>query len=212
MYNIKSSQLGWIVAAALGGILIGGGFEPEGPKYGVVDIVQVMSKSAMGAAFTKNYDAMRSARQALFQLIEQHPVMSPEQANELKDRMLKTTPTPEDTAKIEEIKKAVLDSEAKYQAIQQKQNPTDDDRKQLAFYNNEVHQMEETGRLWVQEQSQALTNWADTQRQALGQAARGATQDVGKAQGYTIVFDLSAAPYGVNDLTQAVIKTMDAKK
>jgi Skp family chaperone for outer membrane proteins len=212
MYSIKGNQLGWIVAAGLGGILIGGGFEPAGPKYGVVDVNQVMGKSAMGTAFSKALEGMKSSRQGLLQFIGQHLVMTPGQANDLKELYLKPTPTADDKAKIESIQKDVLDSEKKYQDVQQKQNPTDDDRKLLAFDNNEVRGMEETVQLWARQLSQEVQDFVDKQNRDLEQAARAAIQEVGKAQGYTVLYDTHFTPYGANDVTDAAIKAMDAAK
>ena len=42
--------------------------------------------------------------------------------------------------------------------------------------------------------------------------ARAALHEVAKAQAFTVVFEISVAPYGANDLTQPTLTAMNAKK
>ena len=213
MYKMKSTQLGWIVAAALGGILLGGGFQPEAGKLGVVDIGQVMDKSVQGTAIKKTFQDMTTARQDLLTFVETNHFVTMEQAVQLRDLTVKNpVPTPEDKAKIEEIKKQVLDAKAKYEALIQKPSPTDEDKKLITNYTEMGRKMDDAYRQWFQMFSQEMSGWADKQKQTLLEKARQATQEVGKAQGFLLVFDSTTAPYGANDITDATIKAMDAKK
>lgn len=212
MHNMKNTQLGWIVAAALGGILIGGGFQPDAGKMGVVDLNQVIDKSAQGIAFKKTQSDMETARMELMQFVQAHRVVTPDQAVQLHDLSIKVGQTPDDKAKLDAVKKLVLDAQAKYEGLQQKPNPTDDERKLLTYYSNLSRDMDATGQKWYDGFTREMTTWRETQSQLLVQKAYQATGEVGKAQGFTIVFSAVAAPFGANDLTDAATKAMDAKK
>jgi Skp family chaperone for outer membrane proteins len=212
MHNMKNTQLGWIVAAALGGILIGGGFQPDAGKMGVMDINAAVNKSAAGIAFHKSDQDMRTARIELLKFVQQHPEVTPEQAGPLHDLSIKAVQTPDDKAKIEEIKKQVVDSQTKYEALQQKPTPTEEERKLLTYYANLAREMETNAQKWADAFQNEMQTWGETQSQILVEKARQAAADIGKAQGFTIIFNAGAAPWGVNDVTDAVTKAMDAKK
>ena len=72
--------------------------------------------------------------------------------------------------------------------------------------------MEQVAQRWYKEFTSDMQNWADKQKLASVEKARAAIQDVSKAQGYTIVFEVGIAPYGANDITDAALKAMNAKK
>jgi Skp family chaperone for outer membrane proteins len=65
---------------------------------------------------------------------------------------------------------------------------------------------------WYQEFTGDLQEWSDKHHLDNLNKARDAVASVAKAQGYTLVFDKSVAPYGANDLTDAALQAMNAQK
>ena len=72
--------------------------------------------------------------------------------------------------------------------------------------------MENQAQRWLREFTQELQAWADKQKLSSLDRARAALTEVGKAQGFTVIFEVGVAPYGANDLTDAALKAMNAKK
>jgi Skp family chaperone for outer membrane proteins len=71
--------------------------------------------------------------------------------------------------------------------------------------------MEQLAQQWWDEFRQEIQQSAQDRRVDTLNKARSATQAVGKAGGYTLVFDSSVAVYAANDLTAEALKAMNAK-
>jgi hypothetical protein len=72
--------------------------------------------------------------------------------------------------------------------------------------------MERVAQLYLREFTQEMQGWADKAKGDSLERARGAVQDVAKAQAFTVVFEIGIAPYGANDVTDAALQAMNAKK
>ncbi len=210
--TIKIDKLGWLVAALLLGVMLGTGFQ-EGPlKFAVADITSVVENSDFGKKNQGDFKAMKDAREALLAFIDQYRILSVQQASELKLLSLKVPLTAEEKAKLERIKADVIAAKKKSDEIVQKQNLTPEDRKLLDEMGNQAAAMEQTAQEWLREFTNELQAWADSKKLESLNRARAAVQEVGKAQGFTLVFELGIAPYGANDITDASLKAMNAKK
>lgn len=206
----KIQKLGWIAAAALGGILLASGFQDTAMKVAVVDLSDVVEKSNYGKANQETFAKMKKSREDLLQFIDDNRVLTNEQAQQLKDFATKETLTPADQAKVDSIKAEVVASNKKWTELSQKATLTPEDRTLLDEYARRSQSMDLVARRWFNDFTNEMQNWADKQKAASIVKARAAVQSVAKAQGYTIVFEVGVAPYGANDLTDAALKAMDA--
>ena len=210
MKSRSITQLGWIVALALGVVFFGSGFQDGANKIAVVDIAKVVEQSTHGKANQDTFAKMKKAREDLLQFIDEQRVLTNEQALDLRTVWLKDAPTPEEKTKMERIKADVIASVKKWDELSKKANLTAEDRTLLDDYAKRGQGMELLARKWFGDFSNEMQSWADKQKVASIDKARTAIQSVAKAQGYTIVFEIGIAPYGANDLTAPALQAMNA--
>lgn len=204
--------MGWVVAAALAGIMLGSGFQGSAEKTGVVDLSKIVEQSDFGKQNQTTFNAMKAAREGLLEFIDQYRILTNEQAQRLKDLMLKDKATPQDQAEIDRIKGEVTLADKRSKEMSTKTNLTPEERTLMSEYATRSQNMEATAQRWFREFTTDLQAWADKQKLSSVERARAAIQEVAKAQGFTIVFEVGVAPYGANDLSDAALKAMNAKK
>lgn len=212
MQSTKFFKLGWIAAAGLLGIVLAGAFQGATDKFGVVDISQVVEDSDYGKANQEQFKNLKAAREGILEFIDNYRVLTNEQAQRLRDLSLKDTQTAEEKAELDRIKADVIASSKKSMELQAKPNISPEDRTLLEEYSRRSQVMEQVAQRWYKEFTSDMQNWADKQKLASVEKARAAIQEVSKAQGYTIVFEVGIAPYGANNITADALKAMNAKK
>jgi len=204
-------RAGWVLSLACIGLLVLG-FQNTADKTGVVDMQKVIDQSDQGKSVSARLNAMNTARKGLLEFIMTQRVLTAEQSTRLRELWLKESPTDAEKAEMERIKKDVTTSAERYQALQQKQNPTQDDRNLLSEYTLRAQTMMQTVDRWANDFEQEMGRIYQEQNSAITEKAQAAVREAAKAQGFTVVFEARVAPYGVNDLTEAAIKAMNAKK
>jgi Skp family chaperone for outer membrane proteins len=211
MNNERFQQVGWALAAAMAGVLLASGFQDSTSKTGVVDIAKVVETSNYGKSNRATFDTMKLKREELLKFLDENRAISGEQAQRLRDLMLKPNPNDAEKAETERIKAEAVASTKRATELNAKQNLTPEDRTLMQDYANRARSIDELTQRWFREFTSEMQKWADDQRvESLGKA-RTAIQEVAKAQGYTIVFEVGIAPFGSNDLTDASLQAMNAK-
>lgn len=205
-------NLGWVMAAALAGVAFVVGFDNQTEKYGVADIATIIEKSELGKTNQTTFAAMKAAREALLQFIDQNRVMTVDHATRLRELSLKLAPTKEETAEIDRLKADATASSKRLSDLSGKPNLSDADRAIVEDSAGQSAKIEQMAQQWYKDFSQEMQDWADTQKQASIVKARTAIQEVAKVQGYSIVFEAGPAPYGANDISDAALKAMNDKK
>lgn len=209
--NQNLHRVGWLVAAIMGGILLGSGFQEAGTKIGVVDITSVIEQSKFGKDGQAEFAAMKSAREGLLEYANNSRIMTIEQSTRVKDLTLKINRTAEETAELERIKADVQSAEKRNKELITKQSLTPEERTLMEEYAKRAASMETVANRWYQDFMGELQVWADKRKVDSLNKARVAIQDTAKAQGFTVVFEVGVAPYGANNLTDAALKAMDSK-
>lgn len=194
------------------GILVGAGFQDATSKTGVVDITRVVEQSDYGKANQVAFGAMKKSREDLLEFIDNNRVLTNEQATRIRELSLKATPTKEESAELDRLKADVAASYKRWQELSTKTTFLPDERLLLDEYSRRSQTMNEVASRWYREFTNEMQTWADKQKLDSIQKARAAIQDVAKTQGYTVVFEIGVAPYGANDITDAALQAMNAKK
>ena len=211
----RADQVGWIVAAAIAGVILSSGFQNSSDKTGVVDLVGVVTKSNKGVADSQTFEQLKANRQALLDFVGANPVLTIEQAQQLHDLVVKDPQTDADKAQITKVEADVQAASKTYQDLRGKQNLTADEKTQLDEYGRRAEAMLGDGgtyQRWGNDFTSELQDWSDKHHTDGLNNARAAVAAVAKAQGFTLVFDKSVAPYGANDLTDAALQAMNAQK
>jgi Skp family chaperone for outer membrane proteins len=208
----KFNKLGWVFAAAMGAVLIGSGFQGPSEKTGVVDISKVVEDSEFGKQSQETFRVMKTSREAVLEFIDDHRVLTQEQAVRLKDLSLKTNATDADKSALETLRAEIMLSGKRSMELAQKPSLTAEERTLLEEYARRSQTMEQVAQRWFREFSSEMQGWADKQKLASLDRARGAIQEVARQQGFTVVFEVGIAPYGANDLTSAALQAMNTRR
>lgn len=209
--NGRFQNLGWVVAAALGGILVAGGFEGNEQKLGTVDVAALIQQSEMGREGQTQFDAMTNTRQDLVNFMVQNTIMSADQAKRLRDLWLKSPRTPPEEQEFTKLQNDIRAASKAAQDLQLKQNLTPEDKKALDDATNKNNATRTLAQQWTGEFHDDIQKWADQRRQASLDKAKAAIQQTAKAQGFSIIFEAGVAPYAANDVTSEAVKQMNKK-
>jgi Skp family chaperone for outer membrane proteins len=205
-------QLGWVLFLALAVAVLAVGFQNPTEKVGVADVNRLLDQSDFGKSLQAQLDKMRAARQDVLTFIDQYRVLTVDQATQIRDLSLKPNLTKEEQAQLDSIKANVVAANKKWTELATKANMTPEDRTLVQDYSDRNQRMADLGNRWVHDFSSDLAEWAAKQKSEGNTRARSAIQEVAKSQGYSMVYDSVFAPYGVNDITDAALTAMNAKK
>lgn len=209
---MKFERLGWIVAAALAGGIAGMGFQGSSEKTGTVDLARVFNDSDFAKKQTESLRTMGSTRQAVLEFVRTYQHIKPEDATRFHDVSMKPEPTAPEKAEMERIKQDAIASETKYRELTTKDKPTAAEITQLEELNRRKDNVQGLLEKWASEFSGEVQSRQETLRNDTLARVKDAVQQVAKQQGYTMVFVQDIAPYSANDLTDAALKAMNAKK
>jgi Skp family chaperone for outer membrane proteins len=204
----KWDWLGWSIALALTSLAVAGGFQGPTEKIAVVDIVKVAEGSNLGKARQDLFAKQKKARETLVQFIDKK-VISPEQLGRIRQLSLKDTLTPAETTELAKLKDDVTATTKRYSDLQGKPNLTPEEKLALQDYSRFAQNTDTAVNQWFQEFAGEMQAMYNQQRESVLDAARVAAKQVGKSQGFSIVFDANAAPYGVNDITDATLQAIN---
>ncbi|MFY9233197.1 MAG: OmpH family outer membrane protein [Fimbriimonadaceae bacterium] len=207
--------LGSVIAVAVVGaalFMFAAGFQDSATKIGVVDLGKVVEMSDMTKQLQSDLQGMVRARNDLLVFLDTNKVASQEQTLKLKELWLKTTTTAAEKTELDAVKAAVLKSYQKYLELQQKPSPTTDETTLLNEFGARVRANALTVQRLDGEFAQEMQDKRRELLQKVVDKARLSVQEVAKAGAYSAVFDIQVAPYGANDLTEATMKAMNAKK
>lgn len=203
---------GWGVALLLAGIGLGSGFQAPNPKTGTVDLARLVDESDFGKANRDLRQRMSSARELLLEFIDTNRVLTTEQAQKLRDLTVKLNPTDAEKAEMERIKAEVIAQNKRWGELATKSALTPEERGLLQEYSRRSAEMEDYGRRLLREFTGDVDALVQKQKIDSVAKARKAIAVVGKAEGYSMVFEIGVAPYGANDVTDAALAAMNADK
>jgi len=209
---MKFERLGWVVAAALLGGVVGMGFQDKKEKTGTVDLNKVLGDSEYAKKQIDGLRTMATTRQSIVEFVGTYRAMKVEDANKFRDLTLKANAGAADKTEIERIRTEAQQAEQKFRELTTKTSPSQAELTQIEELNK---RKDATGQLlskWQQDFSNDIRQKEESLRGEFQQRAREVVQQVAKDQGYSIVFAQEIAPYSANDMTADALKAMNAKK
>lgn len=205
-------KLGWVLAAGIAGAMFAAGFQVKAEKVGVVDIQYVFQNSDLTHNKQDELKNMGQARSDILQFVHTYRTIKPDQADRFKALSLKGILTPAETTELQKLKADVVAQDQSYKALQTKANPTQEEVTRLQTTSTQVQNMAGTEQLWAQQFDQDIRDRQDKLRQEVLGKVQDSVEEIGKKQGFSLVFVKDVAPYAANDLTADVLKVMNAKK
>jgi Skp family chaperone for outer membrane proteins len=211
MKKLNSDLLGWMAAATLAGIIASTGFQGATESWAVCDLQKVVKGSDLYKTEEKSFQAKVDARRGLLQFISENRVIAADEWKILRDLSLKESPTEGDKSDLAKLKDTIVAHSKKLVELQGKSTKTNDDLLILEDYQQRLQKTQVSANALNEEFSRDLPVIQDQAAKVVEDQARTAVQAVGKEQGYTLVFDMLAAPYGNHDITDAALARMNKK-
>lgn len=212
---MKSQRLawsGWVVAALLGGVMLGSGFQTPSIKLGVVDLNSVIDKSDAGKLSNKTFLDMKTTRESVLDFVDQYRVLTIEQATKIRELTLKADKNKADDAELERFKADVIAASKRSQELATKASLTPEERTLVEEYSRRSQLMNDLSNRWLREFADEMNKWVNEKKDENYQKGRVAVNEVAAKEGYTMVFEGTVALYGANDITDATLVAMNAKK
>lgn len=203
---------GWLAAAVLLGALVASGFQAPSLKLGVVDVNGIIEKSDFGKEGSLKLAALKKSRQDVLEFVDTYRVLTPEQASRIRELGVKDARTKEEDAEFERLKSDVVAANKRLQELSTKTNLTPEERTLLEEYARRSQNMNEQATRWLREFTDEISTWVDGRKAQSYDRARAAVAEVAAKDAYTLVFEGSVAPYGANDVSDAALAAMNAKK
>ncbi len=207
----KFEKLGWVIAAAVLGLMAASGFQIGTDKVATVNLQTLIDTSNLGKANAATFDKMKDARESLLRFMDENRVLTTDQVTQLRTLMLKDNLTPEEKAKLDLIKAEVVVQAKRNTDLSTKANLTPEERQLLQEYSSRSASIEQLENQWIDEFRAEMQQWGIDKKVQSLEVAKAAAQTVAKAKGFSLVFDQSVALYSPNDLTDETLKAMNAK-
>ncbi len=205
-------RLGWVAAAALAGGMIGMGFKAPSEKTGTVDIAKVFRDSDLAKKGTETLRAQAQARRNVMEFVATNRNIKLEDATKLHDLLIKDPLTPADKTEIERIQTAAKAAEVKARELQTLPKPTAADLSQLDEFTKRKDASGQLLEKWQKEFEAEIQQKEAKLNDDTLDKVRGAIQQVGRDQGYSIVFANNIAPFCPNDITSEASNKLNGKK
>lgn len=202
--NVKS--LGWVAAAALGGLLVGAGFDNPDTKIAYVDATAVFKQSKLSSDEQNAITRMSQVRNDALNFVSLNPVFTEDQLTQFQKLVGLDKPTPADTDALTQLKATVTKASDQLKALQQKQNPTQQDQAQLDDLGKRYSATQATLPQLKSLFGQQLKDFDDKAIADALQKIKDTVAKISKKQGYSVVFNENAATFGQYDLTDETVK------
>lgn len=196
----------------MAGVMFTGGFQANTNKVGVANVQDLFQNSDATRAKQDDLKAMGDTRSDVLQFIKTYRTITPDQAARFKTLSLKTDQTPAEKTELDKLKADVIATNQAFQTLQTKASPTPDEVSKLQAFNAQAQQTDAMSQLWAKEFNDDMNAQQEKARNDVLDRAQAAVKEVGKKQGYSVIFTESIAPYSSNDITADALKVMNAKK
>jgi len=206
---MKFDKLGWFIAVALAGVMLGSGFQNSTGKFGSVDMEKVFNDAEATKANQAKLQEYVNKRMEVLRFIGRNQVMNPTDVKTYADLSLKESPTPTEQTQLTKITGDAQSATTAQQALVQKQNPTPDELGKLnSFSSNAQQNQAAVATLKDQYGAEAEKKQTELRNEVLDKV-RTTVASLAKKDGYTTVFTTDCAPYSANDLTQDALNSIN---
>jgi len=212
MNSIRFLQLGWVIAAAMIAVTVAEGFQAPVIKIGVVDVTRVIEQSDFGKTNQEAFAKMKAAREGLMEFVDTYRMVTPEQAQRMRELGLKTNPSKEETTELDKIKATVIAARKRSTELGTKANLSPEERVQVEEFARRSDEAVQLNARWFREFNQDMQAWADREKIDSVERVRRSIQEVAKKDGYTVVLEAGVAPYGANDIFDETLKAVNDKR
>jgi len=184
---------------------------PAPSSTGVVNVEKVMAECEKAKQADAQLKGMERKLEGQLKLMAQSRLLTEQEINELVTLSAKEKPTAAEQSRIAALQQLDKDRETKLKALQAEQNPTDQQKQELKDLQGSVIA---SGKLIEQTQKDYQKQINEVNAKLTVQIAkdvRAAVEAVAKESNTPMVLNKAAVIVGGNDLTEKVIKKLNAK-
>lgn len=181
-------------------------------SFGMVDLERVERESTFFKTRLEQLQGLENRYRTAIQTLAENIVQSDEERQELANLLLAESLSPEQQQRVQQLTQAARQRATELQQLRQKPQPTETEKAALERFT----QMEARGREALQALQQQLAQQFEQRRQQLNEEVRKAVDEivaqVAKEKKLTAVFTKGVILYAENDITDEVIKRLNARK
>jgi Skp family chaperone for outer membrane proteins len=200
-----------VIALGMVVVLAGSGFQGANMKLGIVDSERVFQGIEISRNYQETQKNLITERQNILAFLDTHRVMKKDDIEKFKTLSLKATKTDAEKAELEKIKTSAANAKKRFDELQFKSSPTDADLKEFNTLKDMQAEAPEVLQKIANEFQREIEQSQSENAKTAFEVYKAAVADVGKKQGFTVIFDSKVVPYAANDSTDEVIKSSTKK-
>lgn len=185
-------------------------FQAQTQKFGVCDLSSVANNSKYGKRKMQEIEAARSRYFSVLTFLRQNPFISRSEAQKFRDLSLNNNLTPAQQKDLDELKAGAQRLREEFEQLVNVRNPSETEQRriqELAIAREEVVQIQNT---WGEEFARTLNDQFEEAKEDVHNKVKAAVKKLGRRDGFSVIFDSNSAPYAANDVTDELLKVMDA--
>ena len=185
-------------------------FQAQTQKFGVCDLSSVANNSKYGKRKMQEIETARSKYFSILTFLRQNPFISRSEAQKFRDLSLNNSLTPAQQKDLDELKAGAQRLREEFERLVNMRNPSESEQRriqELAIAREEIMQIQNT---WGEEFSRTLNDQFEDAKEDVHNKVKAAVRKLGRRDGFSVIFDSNSAPYAANDVTDELLKVMDA--
>ncbi len=185
-------------------------FQAQTQKFGVCDLSSVANSSKYGKRKMQEIETARSKYFSILTFLRQNPFISRSEAQKFRDLSLSNSLTPAQQKDLDELKAGAQRLREEFERLVNMRNPSESEQRriqELAVAREEIMQIQNT---WGEEFARTLNDQFESAKEDVHNKVKAAVKKLGRRDGFSVIFDSNSAPYAANDVTDELLKVMDA--
>jgi len=181
-------------------------------SVGVVDYERIVNEAQLTQESVRELQALQQRYQQAFQSLQENLILTDEERQEFANLLMQPNLNDQQKQRLEALKTTARQRADELQALRQKANPTETEKAALERFTQMEARSREAIQLLGQQWSQEFNQQAETRRSQVQKRIREVIAQVAKEKKIQVVFSAETVLYCENDLTDEVIKRLNAKK
>ncbi len=179
---------------------------------GMVDFERVVNESQLTQDSLRELQTLQQRYQQAFQSLQESLILTDEERQELTQLLLQPNLNDNQKKRVDALKATARQRADELQSLRQKANPTETEKAALERFTQMEARSREALQLLSQQWGQEFNQQAEARRSQVQKRIREVIAQVAKEKKVQVVFSADMVLYCENDLTDEVIKRLNAKK
>jgi Skp family chaperone for outer membrane proteins len=180
--------------------------------FGMVDFERVINESELAKKSLTELEGLQRQFNGVLQTLQDSLLVTDEERQELMNLIALPTPTDAQKQRAQAIVGTARQRSEELATLRQKPNPTETEKAALDRFTQMETKSREALQGMAQQLDQQLQTRLNESRQKVRNEIKSVIATVAKEKKVTVVFDASGVLFCDNDLTEEVIKRLNAKK